>query len=161
MEARPSILCLPLPQWFGCKLLPSLWSFNKTSTLCCARSLWPRPLAAPVPSLDETVIQKRFDEFQSVFRFKPYERRKSALEQLGRSCVSHASRRGFSKSSFFSVPYSGLGSVKSGTGAASFHNLVLRDRVTGVQWGYFTNITGTLSTASAEKRKIKSVIKQQ
>ena len=32
-------------------------------------------------------------------------------------------------SSFFSAPYSGLGSVKSGTGAASFHNLVLRDGV--------------------------------
>ena len=36
-------------------------------------------------------------------------------------------------SSFFSAPYSGLGSVKSGTGAASFHNLVLRDGVIGVQ----------------------------
>ena len=35
--------------------------------------------------------------------------------------------------SFFSVPYSGLGSIKSGTGAASFHNLVLRDGVTVVQ----------------------------
>ena len=35
--------------------------------------------------------------------------------------------------SFFSVPYSGLGSVKSGTGAASFHNLVLRDGVIGVE----------------------------
>ena len=35
--------------------------------------------------------------------------------------------------SFFYVPYSGLGSVKSGTGAASFHNLVLRDGVIGVQ----------------------------
>ena len=35
--------------------------------------------------------------------------------------------------SFFSVPYSGLGSIKSGTGAASFHNLVLRDGVIVVQ----------------------------
>ena len=36
--------------------------------------------------------------------------------------------------SFFSVPYYlGLGSVMSGTGAASFHNLVLRDGVIGVQ----------------------------
>ena len=35
--------------------------------------------------------------------------------------------------SFFSVPYLGLGSVMSGTGAASFHNLVLRDWVIGVQ----------------------------
>ena len=35
--------------------------------------------------------------------------------------------------SFFSVLYFGLGSVKSGTGAASFHNLVLRDEVIGVQ----------------------------
>ena len=34
---------------------------------------------------------------------------------------------------FFSVPYSGLGSVKSGTGAESFHTLVLRDGVIGVQ----------------------------
>ena len=40
--------------------------------------------------------------------------------------------------SFFSVPYLGLGSVMSGTGAASFHNLVLRDGVIGVQCGYFT-----------------------
>ena len=31
-------------------------------------------------------------------------------------------------SSFFSAPYSGLGSVKSETGAASFHNLVFRGR---------------------------------
>ena len=31
--------------------------------------------------------------------------------------------------SFFSVPYLGLGSVMSGTGAASFHNLVPRDGV--------------------------------
>ena len=35
--------------------------------------------------------------------------------------------------SFFSVPYLGLGSVMSGTGAASFHNLILRDGVIGVQ----------------------------
>ena len=40
--------------------------------------------------------------------------------------------------SFFSVPYSGLGSVKSGTEAASFHNLVLPDGVIAVQRGYFT-----------------------
>ena len=44
-------------------------------------------------------------------------------------------------SSFFSASYSGLGSVRSGTGAASFHNLVLRDGVIGVQWGYFTILT--------------------
>ena len=31
-----------------------------------------------------------------------------------------------------SVPYLGLGSVMSGTGAASFHNLVLHDGVIGV-----------------------------
>ena len=30
MEARPSLFRLLLPQWFGCKLLPSLWYFNKT-----------------------------------------------------------------------------------------------------------------------------------
>ena len=41
-----------------------------------------RRSAAPVPSLDETAIQERFDEFQSVFSSNPYERRKSALEQL-------------------------------------------------------------------------------
>ena len=35
--------------------------------------------------------------------------------------------------SFFSVPYLGLGSVRSGTVAASFHNLVLREGVIGVQ----------------------------
>ena len=35
--------------------------------------------------------------------------------------------------SFFSVPYLGLGSVMSGTGAASFHNLVPRDGVIGEQ----------------------------
>ena len=35
----------------------------------------------PVPPVDETAIQKRFDEFQSVFRSKPYEPQKSALEQ--------------------------------------------------------------------------------
>ena len=35
----------------------------------------------------------------------------------------------FSRSS---VPYLGLGSVMSRTGAASFHNLVLRDGVIGV-----------------------------
>ena len=35
--------------------------------------------------------------------------------------------------SFFSVPHLGLGSVMSETGAASFHNLVLRDGVKGVQ----------------------------
>ena len=28
------------------------------------------------------IIAKRFDEFQSLFRSKPYERRKLALEQL-------------------------------------------------------------------------------
>ena len=43
--------------------------------------------------------------------------------------------------SFFSVPDWGLGSVKSGTGAASVHNLALRDGVIGVQWGYFTIIS--------------------
>ena len=37
--------------------------------------------AAPVPPVDETAIEERFDEFQSVFRSKPYERQKSALEQ--------------------------------------------------------------------------------
>ena len=37
----------------------------------------------------------------------------------------------FSHSS--SVPYLGLGSDMSGTGAASFHNLVLRDGIIGVQ----------------------------
>ena len=42
-------------------------------------------------------------------------------------------RSNSSVSSFFSAPYSGLGSVKSGTGAASFHNFVLRDGVIGVQ----------------------------
>ena len=35
--------------------------------------------------------------------------------------------------SFFSAPYLGLGSVMSGTGAASFDNLVLREGVIGVQ----------------------------
>ena len=35
--------------------------------------------------------------------------------------------------SFLSVPYLGLGSVMSGTGAACFHNLVLPDGVIGVQ----------------------------
>ena len=36
---------------------------------------------------------------------------------------------------FFSEPYSGVGSVKSGIEAESFHNLVLRDGVIGVQLG--------------------------
>ena len=49
---------------------------------------------APVPPLGETASQERFDEFQSVFHSKPYERRKSALDQLGRYCISYASRRG-------------------------------------------------------------------
>ena len=35
--------------------------------------------------------------------------------------------------SFFSVPYLGLGSTMSGTGAASVHKLVSHDRVIGVQ----------------------------
>ena len=35
--------------------------------------------------------------------------------------------------SLSSVPHLGLGSVMSETGAASFHNLVLRDGVIGVQ----------------------------
>ena len=34
---------------------------------------------------------------------------------------------------FLSVPYPGLGSVTSETGAASFHNLVPRDGVIGVK----------------------------
>ena len=166
----------------------------------CGALTKPRRSAARVPPLDQTAIQGRFDEFQSVFRSKPYERRKSALEQLGRYCISYAFREGFPKSSFwdsypvshpdnlqaavwimfccvfsitvltfrfclglgwagvfwvmetkdvwrsdslvfsfFSVPYSGLGSIKCGTEAASFHNLVLRDGVIGVQWGYFTD----------------------
>ena len=37
--------------------------------------------AAPVPPVDETAIEERFDEFQSVFLSKPYKRQKSALEQ--------------------------------------------------------------------------------
>ena len=37
--------------------------------------------AALVPPVDETAIQERFDEFQYVFRSKPYERQKSAFEQ--------------------------------------------------------------------------------
>ena len=57
--------------------------------------------------------------------------------------------------SFLSVPFSGLGSVKSGKGAASFHNLVVPDGVIGVQWGYFTKITNTVLTATPEKRIIK------
>ena len=44
--------------------------------------------------------------------------------------VWRSSASGFS---FFSVPHLGLGSVMSETGAASFHNLVLRDGVKGVQ----------------------------
>ena len=51
--------------------------------------------AAPVPPLGESAIQERFDEFQSVFRSGPYERRKSVLEQLRRYCISYASRKGF------------------------------------------------------------------
>lgn len=47
----------------------------------CGTLTGPRRSAAPVPPLDETAIQERFDEFQSVFRSKPYERQKSALEQ--------------------------------------------------------------------------------
>ena len=35
----------------------------------------------PVPPVDETAIQEHFDEFQSVFRSKLYERQKLALEQ--------------------------------------------------------------------------------
>ena len=46
----------------------------------------PRCSVAPVPPLDETAIQERFDEFQSVFRSKPYERRRSALEQQVPGC---------------------------------------------------------------------------
>ena len=61
----------------------------------CGTLTRPRFSAAPVPPLGETAIQERFDEFQSVFRSKPYERRKSALEQLGRYCISYASRKGF------------------------------------------------------------------
>ena len=47
-------------------------------------------------------------------------------------------RSSFSVFWFVSVPYPGLGSVTSETGAASFHNLVPRDGVKGVQGGYFT-----------------------
>ena len=48
----------------------------------CGTLARPQPSAAPVPSLDETAIRESFDEFQSVYPSKPYERRKSALEQL-------------------------------------------------------------------------------
>ena len=47
----------------------------------CGTLTRPQCTAAPVPPVDETAIQERFDEFQSVFRSKPYERQKSALEQ--------------------------------------------------------------------------------
>ena len=47
----------------------------------CGTLTRPRLSAAPVPPLGETAIQERFDEFQSVFRSKSYERRTSALEQ--------------------------------------------------------------------------------
>ena len=47
----------------------------------CGTLTRPQCTAAPVPLVDETAIQERFDEFQSVFRSKPYERQKSALER--------------------------------------------------------------------------------
>ena len=47
----------------------------------CGTLTRPQCTATPVPPVDETAIQERFDEFQSVFRSKPYERQKSALEQ--------------------------------------------------------------------------------
>ena len=72
----------------------------------CGTLTRPRRSAAPVPPLDETAIQERFDEFQSVFRSKPYERRKSAWEQLERYCIFYASREGFPKSSFWDTPVS-------------------------------------------------------
>ena len=36
----------------------------------------------------------------------------------------------------------GLGSIMSGAGAVSSHNLVPCDGVIGVQWVYFTNLSG-------------------
>ena len=47
----------------------------------CGTLTRPQCTAAPVPLVGETAIQERFDEFQSVFRSKPYERQKSALER--------------------------------------------------------------------------------
>ena len=71
MEARPWLFCLPYPN-------------DSEANYCeaCGTLTSPRRSAAPVPSLDEIAIQERFDEFQSIFCSKPYERRKSALEQL-------------------------------------------------------------------------------
>ena len=55
---------------------------NPNYCQACGTLTRPRCSAAPIPSLDEIAIQERCDEFQSVFRSKPYERRKSVLGQL-------------------------------------------------------------------------------
>ena len=47
----------------------------------CGALTRPPCTAVPVPPVDETAIQERFDEFQSIFRSKSYERQKSPLEQ--------------------------------------------------------------------------------
>ena len=46
----------------------------------CGTLTRPQCTAATVPLVDETSLQERFDECQSVFRSKPYERQKSALK---------------------------------------------------------------------------------
>ena len=68
----------PARRCFAC-----LYPNDSDANYCqaCGTLTRPQCTAAPVPPVDETAIQERFDEFQSVFRSKPYERQKSALEQ--------------------------------------------------------------------------------
>ena len=54
---------------------------NANYCQACGTLTRPHCTAAPVPLVDETALQERFDEFQSVFRSKPYERQKSALKR--------------------------------------------------------------------------------
>ena len=62
MGARPSLFCCFNPN-----------DSDVNYCQACGTLTRPRRSAAPIPSLDKTAIQERFDEFQSVFRFKPYE----------------------------------------------------------------------------------------
>ena len=60
-----------------------LYPNDSDANYCQACGTLTRPpcAAAPVLPVDETAIQEHFDEFQFVFRSKPYKRQKSAMEQ--------------------------------------------------------------------------------
>ena len=75
MEAPPT----PPPRRCSACLYPNDSDANYCQT--CGTLTRPPFTAALVPPVNETAIQERFDEFQSVFRSKPYERQKLALEQ--------------------------------------------------------------------------------